>query len=91
MTRSGTAIALPEVEDRGDRRCFLFYDVAAKERVWRCVAKDTDEVNTDVVQVGNDRIPMDEYGNRIECRGVPDEEECWEEHGIDDPFINGDL
>lgn len=87
-----TAVALRETEDRGDERCFRFYDVEADRRVWRCVSKGEDgEVNAEVVEVGDDRIPVDEFGNRIHCRGVPDEEECWDEYGIEDPFVRGDL
>lgn len=85
------AIALPEVEDRGDRRCFKFYDTGASKEIWKCIEKGEDETNAETIYIGGDPIPMNEYGNRIECRGVEDEEQCWDDHGIDDPFVRGDL
>lgn len=65
---------------RDDEICYKFWDTQAMEERTRCVKKGE---GFQEVQLEHGPIYKDEFGAKLECRGVEDEAECFARHGVD--------
>lgn len=77
-----TSIPTGDIIEREDERCFVYYDVIAEEAKPRCVDKGE---GYQEVGLEDGPIFMDDFGTKLECRKMSDEEEreCFRRHGVD--------